>query len=103
MAPFLYELSVCLAYWAYLAIDIVESDGVHVAVLFAQRRVPIDLTGQRIPCESNDRHSIGTRLQDVGPLFSEPQDCFVAVRPLRKICLRVHHRQAIALVILRLP
>ena len=91
---------VCPADIADPAVEVEQAERVHIAVLFAQRSVPVDLVGQAIPGEAHGRDAHVAQAQDVGPFLPQPFNRLVAVRTLPEVGLGVHHRQAIAVVIL---
>src|SRR6185369_12531727 len=95
--PFFDELFISLANRPDVAIEIIEAERVDVAILLSKGRIPINLIGQRIPCETNDRYSINARLQNVCPLLPQPENGFVAAGALPKVCFGMHNGQAISL------
>src|SRR5215207_488434 len=76
---------------------IVHPHGVQVVALIAQRVLPVDLVGERIPGEPHDRNSCRTHREDVRPLRVQPlhREMAHAVR------LAVEDRHPIALMVLR--
>src|SRR4051812_20076463 len=98
--PPLNESLACAPDRPNVAVQIIETKRVDVAVLLAKRAVPVDLIRQRIPGEAHNRHAAAADPQDVGPLLPEPVHGLVAVRTLAEVRLRVHDRQLVALVVL---
>src|SRR4051794_38915780 len=100
LPPPLNELLVCAPDRPNVAVEIIKTKRVDVAVLLAKGAVPVDLVRQRVPREAHDRHARVTHAQNIGPFLPEPVDSLVAVRPLAEVRLGVHHRQLVALVVL---
>src|SRR5258705_9450175 len=100
IAPVGDQLLVSLADVADLAVEIEQAERIDVAVLLAERGVPVDLVGQAVPGEADGRDADVPEAQDVGPFLPQPFDRLVAVRALPQIGFGVHHRQAVAVVIL---
>ena len=55
LAPVGDELLVGLAHGPDVAVEVVQAERIHPAVVLAQRGVPVHLVGQRIPGEADDR------------------------------------------------
>src|SRR5215207_8237632 len=51
-----YEVFIGLSDRPWIAVQVEESDGAHVAERLPERDVPIHLVGQRVPREADDRH-----------------------------------------------
>ena len=83
LAPVADQLLVGLADVADVAVEIVQAERVDVAVLLAQRGVPVDLVGQRIPGEADGRDADVAQAQDVGPFLPQPLHRFLARSGLR--------------------
>src|SRR6476646_8685039 len=79
VAPVGDQLLIGLADVADLAVEIEQPERVDVAVLLAERRVPIDLVGQAVPGESDGRYADVAQAQNVGPFLPQPFDGFVAM------------------------
>ena len=93
VAPIGDQLLVGLADVADLAVEVEQPERIDVAVLLAQRGVPVDLVGQAIPGEADGRDADVAQAQHVGPFLPQPFDGFVAVRALPQVGLGMHHRQ----------
>ena len=99
-APSLDQLLIGLADGPDIAIQIVQAEWIHAAVLFTQSRIPIDLIRQRVPGEADDRNAAVPDPQDVGPFLPQPGGRLITVGTLCQVRLGVHDRKAIAVVVL---
>src|SRR5215207_11687801 len=66
------EVLIGLADRARVAVQIEETDRVDVAEGFPERDVPVDLIGERVPREADDRHAALTDKLHVVPLAPQP-------------------------------
>src|SRR5918997_6464824 len=96
VAPVGDQLLVGPADVADFAVDIEQAERIDIAVLLAQRGVPVDLVNQRIPGEANGGDADVAQPQHVGPFLPQPLDRFVAVRTLPQVRFGVHDRNAVA-------
>src|SRR5690349_4304984 len=85
---------------ADLAVEVEQPERIDVAVLLAKRGVPVDLVGKAVPGEADRWDSDVAQAKDVGPFLPQPLHRLVAMRAFPQVRLCVHHRQAVAIVIL---
>ena len=90
VAPLRDQLLVGVPDRTYLAIEIVQPERVHAAVVLAEPGVPIDLILQAVPREADDRHAVLLQAMHVGPLLLQPVDRLFAAEA---VGLGVHDRQ----------
>src|SRR5256885_5715407 len=83
-----------------LTIKVEQSNGPNMVVSLAQGGVPINLVGQRVPSEADDRHTIVADAQHIRPLFPEPVYRLLPGGTLDDVGFSVHDRQPIAIMIL---
>ena len=100
LAPVAYQPFVGATDVPDVAIEVVKAERVHIAVLLSERRVPVDLVGQRVPGEADGRDTDVPQAKDVGPFLPQPVHQLVADRAFDEVRFRVHDRQAVAVVIL---
>src|SRR3954470_24773954 len=79
VAPVGDQLLVGLADVADLAVEVEQAERVDVAVLLAERGIPVDLIGEAVPGEADGRDSDVAQAQHVGPFLPQPFDRLVAV------------------------
>src|SRR3954468_5284581 len=80
VAPIGDQLLVRLADVPDLAVEVEEAKRIDVAVLLAERSIPVDLVGKAVPGEPDSRDADVAQPQHVRPFLPQPFHGFVAVR-----------------------
>src|SRR4051794_24153304 len=62
-----------------VAIQIKETQRIHVPVVLAQARVPVDLVREAIPSEAKDWNADTAEMQNVRPLLPQPSRCALRI------------------------
>ena len=92
-----HEVLVGKADGSRIAVEVEQADRIDVAERLAQGDVPVDLVGERVPGEAHHRHAGLADQLHIVPLPPEPAR---PIAGIHAVGLGVHHRPAVALVVL---
>src|SRR4029079_12228841 len=98
--PVFDKLLISCTHRTYVSIEIVKTDLVDNSTFLATGATPTELVDAGIPREADDGNSVVPTSKNVRPFFPKPIHGFIAALAFANVCLSVHHRKVIAVVVL---